>query len=279
MNTTAPPLELHALEKLREEELEEARAIQSVMLPAESLRAGAVMISHKFEPVAAVGGDFLDYFQLTDGSTGLYLGDVSGKGLPAALYAALAVGTLRGVHKTGTSPHDVLATLNRRLMIRGMPRRYTAIQYAVFNPHSHDLQIASAGMPGPFHLSANGCRNLKLCGIPPGLFASANYETLTLRLQPGDSVLFSTDGITDAFGQKEEQFGIERLQEICEAQQFASPTELLGRVFAAVENFSRGQEQQDDMAAALFHFFAVERCRCVCSQEHVESGQGLTRLR
>ena len=254
MNTTAPPLEVHALEKLRDEELDEARAIQSVMLPTESLRAGAVMISHEFQPVAAVGGDFLDYFQLTDGSVGLYLGDVSGKGLPAALYAALAVGTLRGVHKPGTSPHDVLATLNRRLMIRGMPRRYTAIQYAVFNPHSHELQIASAGMPGPFQLSASGCRNLKLCGIPPGLFAAANFETLTLRLLAGDSVLFCTDGIPDAFNRKEEQFGIERLKEICDAPRFAAPTELLGQVFAAVENFSRGQEQQDDMAAALFHF-------------------------
>ncbi len=114
MNTTAPPLELQTIEKLREEELEEARAIQSDMLPAESLRAGAVMISHEFQPIAMVGGDFLDYFVLTDERIGLYLGDVSGKGLPAAL----AVGTLRGVHKTGTSPHDVLATLNRRLMIR-----------------------------------------------------------------------------------------------------------------------------------------------------------------
>jgi sigma-B regulation protein RsbU (phosphoserine phosphatase) len=110
-----------------------------VILPAESLRADAVMISHEFQPVAAVGGDFLDYFELTDGSVGLYQGDVSGKGLPAALYAALAVGTLRGVHKTGTSPHDVLATLNRRL-IRGMPQRYTAIQYAVFNPHGQEQQ-------------------------------------------------------------------------------------------------------------------------------------------
>jgi len=91
MNTTAPPFELHALEKLREEELEEARAVQRVMLPAESPRAGAVMISHEFRPVAAVGGDFLGYFELTDGSVGLYLGDVSGKGLPAALHAALAV--------------------------------------------------------------------------------------------------------------------------------------------------------------------------------------------
>src|SRR5260370_40693155 len=145
MNRTAPPLELHGLEKLREEELEEARAVQSVMLPAESLRAGVVMISHEFQPVAAVGGDFLDCFQLTDGSVGLYLGNVSGKGLPAARYAALAVGTLRGVHKTGTSPHDVLATLNRRLMIRGMPPRDAAIHYAAFDPPNHDQHNANAG--------------------------------------------------------------------------------------------------------------------------------------
>jgi sigma-B regulation protein RsbU (phosphoserine phosphatase) len=254
MNTTAPLLEMQAIEKLREEELEEARAIQSVMMPSESLRAGAVIISHEFQPLAAVGGDFLDYFTLTDESVGLYLGDVSGKGLPAALYAALAVGTLRGVHKTGTTPHDVLATLNRRLMIRGMPRRHTAIQYAVFDPRSHELRIASAGMPGPLHLGANGCRMLEIAGIPPGLFPATSYETLTLRLQPGDSVLFCTDGITDAFGRNGEQFGIERLQKLCDARRPTAPTELLARVFAAVEKFSRGLEQHDDMAAAVFHF-------------------------
>ncbi len=253
MNPTAPPFEPQTIEKLREEELEEARAIQSVMMPAEALRAGAVMISHEFQPIAAVGGDFLDYFVLTDGRIGLYLGDVSGKGLPAALYAALAVGTLRGVHKTGTSPHDVLATLNRRLMIRGMPRRHTAIQYAVFDPLRHELQVASAGMPGPFHFCANGCRSLELKGIPPGLFPTASYETLTLRLQPGDSVLFCTDGVTDAFNHQGDQFGIERLQELCDAERIASPAEYLGRIFAAVESFSCGREQHDDMAAALFH--------------------------
>src|SRR5258708_30164018 len=134
------------------------------------------------------------------------MGIFSVKGLPAALYAPLAVGTLRGLPKTGTSPHDVLATLNRRLMIRGMPRRYTAIQYAVFNPCSHELQVASAGMPGPFHLSAGGCPNLQLSGVPPGLFAAASYETLTLQLQAGDSVLFFTDAVTDAFYRKENHF-------------------------------------------------------------------------
>jgi sigma-B regulation protein RsbU (phosphoserine phosphatase) len=200
-----------------------------------------------------VGGDFLDYFELTDRSIGLYLGDVSGKGLPAAMYAALAVGTLRGVHKTGQSPNLVLATLNRRLMIRGMPRRHTAIQYALFDPRTHKMQIASAGMPGPLHLSAAGCRTLELSGIPPGLFQAAGYEIVTLPLQPGDSVLFCTDGLTDAFDRHGEQFGIDRLQEICGAKRGAAPVELLGKVFAAVEGFARGRGQHDDMAAALFH--------------------------
>jgi phosphoserine phosphatase RsbU/P len=90
--------------------------------------------------------------------------------------------------------------------------------------------------------------------MPPGLFATSSYETLTLQLQPGDSVLFCTDGITDAFDHKEDQFGIERLQELCDAHQRAAPAKLLGRVFAAVESFARGREQHDDMAAALFHF-------------------------
>jgi sigma-B regulation protein RsbU (phosphoserine phosphatase) len=252
MNTLAPPFDLHAIEKMREEELEEARSIQAEMLPAESLRVGPVTISHEFQPIAAVGGDFLDYFKLMDGTVGLYVCDVSGKGLPAALYAALSVGTLRGVHKTGTSPSDAPATFNRRLLIRGMPRRHAAIQYAVFDPRSRDLRIASAGMPGPFHLCADGCRSLELSGIPAGLFPDTRYETLTVRLSPGDSVLFCTDGITDAFDRYGEQFGVERLQELCRDRRHLSPTELLGKIFSSVKDFSRGCEQHDDMAAALF---------------------------
>lgn len=253
MHTIAPLLDIQALLKRRDEELEEARAIQSVMLPAESLHTGRVMISHEFQPMAAVGGDFLDYFELTDSTFGLYLGDVSGKGLPAALYAALAVGTLRGVHKTGTAPSDVLATLNRRLLVRGIPRRHAAVQYAIFDPRTREMRVSSAGMPGPLHLSANGCRVLELPGMPPGLFPVANYESQTIQLEPGDSVLFCTDGLTDAFNTLDEQFGIARLHFLCTENRFAQPRGLLETVFAAVNNFSSGCEQQDDMAATVFH--------------------------
>src|SRR5579859_4580163 len=133
MDFGATQLELSVLEKLHEEGLEEARSIQSLMLPTDALHAGSIEIRHEFQPMEAVGGDFLDYFALPDGTIGLYLGDVSGKGLPAAMYAALAVGTLRGVHKTGQPPCNVLATLNRRLLVRGVPRRYSAAQYAIFH--------------------------------------------------------------------------------------------------------------------------------------------------
>ena len=253
MNTFAPAAELQALEKLREEELEEARALQCVMLPSESLCLRGVTISHKFQPVAAVGGDFLDYFELTNGSIGLYLGDVSGKGLPAAFFGALAVGTLRGVHKTGISADQVLSTMNRRLMIRGLPARHAAMQYAVFNPSTREIQISSAGMPGPLLLAGKGCRLLELPGIPLGLWPSATYDATLLRLEPGDSVLFCTDGVTDSMNIQEETFGTDRLVAICDEHLGDSQIRLLQAIFSEVESFSRGRDPHDDMAAALFY--------------------------
>jgi phosphoserine phosphatase RsbU/P len=231
MHTIAPVLELQALEKLREQELEEARTLQNMMLPTESLCSGGVTISHEFQPVSAVGGDFLDYFHLTDSTIGLYLGDVSGKGLPAAMFGALAVGTLRGVHKTGIPADQVLATLNRRLMIRGLPMRHTALQYAVYDPHTGEMQISSAGMPGPVYLSDKGCRLLELSGIPPGLWPCTNYEATVLRLKPEDSVVFFTDGITDSMNAEEKAFGTEQLVAICGEYLGAPPMQLLRGIF------------------------------------------------
>ncbi len=162
--------------------------------PAQPLRSRAVTISHEFQPAAAVGGDYLDYFSLTDGTFGMYIGDVSGQGLPAALYAALAVGTLRGIHKTGQHPSRVLYLLNQRLLLRGIPGRHTAIQYAMFNPDRSEMCIASAGMPGPLLLRGGESQVLQVAGIPPGLFPDVTYDVLKVQLVPGDSVLFLRTG-------------------------------------------------------------------------------------
>lgn len=245
---------LLAIEKLREQELEEARIIQSAMLPAKPLHTESVTVSHEFQPVKEVGGDYLDYFVLSDATVGLYLGDVSGKGLPAALYAALAVGTLRGVHKTGLAPSRVLHLLNERLLLRGISGRHSALQYAVFNPQTAEMRIVSAGMPGPLLLRGEQCEILQIAGIPPGLFPAVTYEESTVQLKQGDSLLFCTDGVTDARNLQDEEFGLERLQAVCQRHSGSIPLDLLGSVFYAVQEFTRDCRQWDDMTAAVFHY-------------------------
>jgi sigma-B regulation protein RsbU (phosphoserine phosphatase) len=256
MLTVPSVVETRAIAKIRLEELEEARAIQRVMLPAEVLKAGPVTIAHEFQPVAAVGGDFLDYFLLGDGCLGLYIGDVSGKGLPAAMYATLTVGILRGIHKTGAAPAEVLSQLNNRLLSRGALHRHAATQYAVFNPHTLQMCIASAGMPGPIHFSGGRCRVLELSGIPPGLFPNVEYDSLCVTLQPGDFVLFCSDGILEAQNARYEDFGTDRLIALCNSRPGLAPSEFLASTFAAVHDFSETIQQHDDMAATVFHLSA-----------------------
>ena len=185
MLTISPAVEARTIEKLRQEELEEARAVQSLMLPAEVLRAGPVIIAHEFQPVDIVGGDFVDYFAMDNGNVGFYVGDVSGKGLPAAMYAALVVGILRGVHKTDQSPNDILSALNKRLMSRGGLRRHAAIVYGVFDPRTCRMQLASAGMPGPLYFSAKGCRVLESIRHPAGLVCGRGIRNFNAKIGAG----------------------------------------------------------------------------------------------
>ena len=254
MPLISPERGLTTLEILREQELDEARTLQSAMLPAESLQIRKVTFAHRLRSMHEVGGDFLDYFALSDDTVGIYLGDVAGKGLPAALYAALVVGTLRGVHKTGQPPSAVLALLNKRLCARSIASRYAAMLYAVFDPRTREMRISSAGMHGPLHLSAKGCRNLRLMGLPPGLFADTQYETSTLKLDPGDSVIFMTDGIVEAKLKDPNRVGVEHLVDHCRGHATSSPAELLDSIFNSVEQSMSGEEQHDDMAAAILHF-------------------------
>jgi serine phosphatase RsbU (regulator of sigma subunit) len=172
----ASPAELHAIEKLREEELEEARSIQSVMLPAESLRTSGVRISHAFQRVTEVGRDFLDYFELTDGVLGLYLGGCVGQGVAGGDVCAAG------------RRHVARSAQGRAMPFAGVVDAASAIDHsgnaaaacsAMFDPRTRMMKITCAGMPGPFHLTTKGCRALEIQGIPPGLFdPSIQYKTV-----------------------------------------------------------------------------------------------------
>ena len=248
------PSETATIESLRETELVEARAIQLAMLASEGLRTPQVTIESEFQPVTEVGGDFLGYFLLSDGTAGVYLGDVTGKGLPAALIAALAVGTLRGVHKTGTAPSTVLAQLNKRMLLKNVTVRYAAMQYAHLNPETGVMRLASAGMHGPFHLRAGGCDDLALSGIPPGLFPNTEYEMKEIQLADGDSVVFLSDGLIDAMDGDGEILGIEKILELLADCREKSPQEILRTLFSYVEAYAKVQPQQDDRTAAVLRY-------------------------
>ncbi len=254
MVTIANATTLSALESQREQELAEARAIQIGMLPEGELRTGDATVCYEFQPFYEVGGDFLDYFMLPDGAIGIYLGDVTGKGLPAALYAALAVGMLRGVHKTGTPPGSVLSVLNRRVMLRGVSPRYAAVQYACLDPRTGVLRIASAGMAGPVILSARGYRELELRGIPPGMFPGTEYESESVQLDRGDSVIFLSDGFSESQDSEGELFGMERVRKVCESLREETPEQILARLTEAVGEHAYGQPQQDDRTAAVLRY-------------------------
>ena len=256
MISTEAPSETATIESLRETELQEARAIQRAMLSSEKLETTRVTIESEFQPVTEVGGDFLDYFLLSDGTAGLYLGDVTGKGLPAALFAALAVGTLRGIHKTGTQPSAVLTLMNKRMMLKSVSLRYAAMQYARLDPETGLMLISSAGMHGPLHLRAEGCKELALCGIPPGLFPNTEYEMKEIQLADGDSVVFLSDGLIDAMDGSGEILGIEKIMELLADCHQKSPQEILRTLFSFVEAYAKGQPQQDDRTAAVLRYSA-----------------------
>lgn len=231
------------------QELGEACLIQSMLLPREPLHTPVCEASHMVRSFTDVGGDFLDYFCLSDEKVGIFLGDVVGKGLPAAMYAALSMGMLRSVNKTGEEPADVLKVFNKRLRLRPIPSRFCAIQYAVFDPTNLVLRLANAGLPFPLHLSTSGCHPVGTGGFPVGLFETADYEQVTIQLAPGDSILFGTDGLSEATDEHGEGFGTDRLVELCtKIGSGPSANMLLRSVFETIGRHT-GVHQHDDMTA------------------------------
>jgi sigma-B regulation protein RsbU (phosphoserine phosphatase) len=229
----------------------EARLIQSSLLPTHGLSRETVEIAFRFKPFGDVGGDFADFFQLPDGLIHLYLGDVVGKGLPAAMYSALAMGTLRGIHKTGTDTMKVLALLNQRLVQRPIPGRFCSTLYAVFNPATLELNFSNAGIPLPLLASGGACRELGEGGLPSGMFADAAYAQHVVQLSPGDSVLFASDGLHELRNHEEIEFGAAHLGAAWSQCHHKSASESVDFVFNRQRAFSKGNAPHDDITAVV----------------------------
>ncbi len=232
-------------------EREEARQIQLSLLPSGPLLRPSFEIAYRFSPFAGVGGDFADFFELPDGKVGLYVGDVVGKGLSAALYAALVMGLFRGLHKTGSTPSDSLALLNRRMLVRPVTCRYAATLYGVFDPETRKLTFSNAGLPLPLLISACGCIPLGEGGLPSGLMAGATYENHSVQLGPGDTVLLATDGLHELRDREDQDFSWDKLNRIGEQCRHRSAEETLGFLFEEAGSFAEGGSQQNDDITAV----------------------------
>ncbi|HMK29273.1 MAG TPA: PP2C family protein-serine/threonine phosphatase [Terriglobales bacterium] len=234
-----------------EQYLREAQLLQSSLLPAGPLAEDAVELAYRFSPFSEVSGDFADFFCLPDGRIGLYLGDVVGKGLPAAMYGALVMGALRGIHKTGTSASRVLALLNERLMQRPLNGRLCSTLYAAYDPVSRILEFSNAGVPRPLLVSANGCRPLGEGGLPSGMFPGAIYDRHITRLSPGDSVLFATDGVHELRNAEDVEFGEGHVIQAWASCRQRSAHESVNFLFDCLQQFSGPDGQHDDVTVVV----------------------------
>lgn len=180
------------------EQLRLARNVQEALLPPALTALPGVEVAARFQPSHSVGGDFYDYFQLHPRHLAFYLGDVEGKGLEGAMYALLVSGLMRGLNKKGSEPAEVIEFLNRRLGLRPLPGKFCALAYAVFDLEQRQLRLANAGLPFPWLLRRGELVRVEVPGIPVGMFNPCQYDQGVVRLEWGDRLLFSTDGLADS---------------------------------------------------------------------------------
>ncbi len=194
-----------------------------------------------------VGGDFYDFFRYPGKAISAEaVGDVSGKGAAAAIYAGLVTGILRSLAPLELGPAEMLSRVNKALLKRPVRGRYVSLIYATWDERERLFRIANAGLPYPVCVRGGKASSVKVAGLPLGLFEEAEYEEHTLPCGPGDLVVFYTDGVTEAVNSDSEDFGAERLEEVISANSGETADRVVSAIFFAVSSHARGLEAYDD---------------------------------
>jgi serine phosphatase RsbU (regulator of sigma subunit)/ketosteroid isomerase-like protein len=231
-----------------QQELEVARTIQQASLPkgVPSLEE-EWQINPYCQPAREVGGDFYEFYQLDDGRVGFAVGDVTGKGVPAALVMTGTCAYLGGVAAaSGASPGEALALANEALLARIPPNMFVTCFYAILDPKSGSLRYANAGHDLPYLHRKGDAEELRARGMPLGLMPGMDYEQKEIVLEVGDSVLFYSDGLVEAHNPKGEMFGFSRLRALVaeHGEERALGNILLEELYSFV---GAGWEQEDDI--------------------------------
>jgi phosphoserine phosphatase RsbU/P len=233
-------------EKRLERDLAMARQLQFRLLPPTLPKLSHLDIAAKFVPARAIGGDLYDFVSYSMSRTAIVIGDVSGKGAPAAIYAALVSGILRSHAPIEPGPAEMLSAVNFSLGERRIDGQFVSLIYAVWDDRNRTLQVANSGLPRPIYCHDGKIEIIEATGLPLGLFDDADYDELSFRAKPGDMFVFFSDGILDASNKAEELFGRERVGEIVAANPNASAEEIVKLIFKAVAEHASGEEAFDD---------------------------------
>jgi len=233
-------------------ELEVAREIQLAMLPAGTYRAFDIEICGVTRPANTVGGDFYDVLPLPDGRVILALGDVAGKGSPAALLMALLLAVLRTLVDERLEPKPLIERLNAQIVRHSPSSRFITFFYAVYTPATGSLAYVNAGQNPPLIRRRDGrYERLTATGVALGMFDRATYDTLETRIEPGEMLIMYSDGITETEDPAGEPLEEPGLQEVIERHLRDTPAELSAHIISEVEAFAQAPRFADDLTILI----------------------------
>jgi sigma-B regulation protein RsbU (phosphoserine phosphatase) len=246
-----------------EKEIRFAQRVQAALLPTElPKRLKGVDVAARFAPALELGGDLYDFLAPEPNSLVVAVGDVSGKGVPAALYSAFAGELVRSrtfrrrYAPERFSPAGVLASVNTILHERQLEEYYCTLCYASFDFKRRTVILANSGLPYPIRCSNATVSQIELPGVPLGAFAGSTYDEVTCDLALGDVFVFCSDGVFEANDALGREFGTERLIEVVTAMRQKPARELVDGIFAAVEEFRGDTPPNDDMTAVALRITA-----------------------
>jgi phosphoserine phosphatase RsbU/P len=232
-----------------QDDLNTAREIQRQLLPHGARGIPGLELAAAYVPARELGGDFYDFLPYGQGKLAVALGDVSGKGTAAALYGSLAIGTLRELVVSSTcNPASMLQMLNRRMHGARLDSRFIAMLFAVYDAAACRLTLANAGGPYPLLVRDGKAEEIRVEGVPLGLFPDVEYDEISIDFQPGDVIVFASDGILESENAQQEEFGSERLHAVlAEIAPEVSANDLSERIIAATDDHSGpGTNPHDD---------------------------------
>src|SRR5271165_6928630 len=233
-------------EKRLERDLALARELQFRLLPPSAPTLPNLDLNAKFVPARAIGGDLYDFVNYSLSRLGIVIGDVSGKGAPAAIYAALVSGILRSHAPIEPGPAEMLSAVNLSLAERRIEAQFVSLIYAVWDDAHRTLLVANSGLPRPVYWHDGKISVIEATGLPLGLFDEASYDEFRFKMKPGDMFVFFSDGILDARNRSGELFGRGRVEKIIAECAARSADCVVDSLFKAAAEHSAGVETFDD---------------------------------